>query len=531
MSSFRDAAFYRYHCHTKHTVAKLYSNQWYLDWDNQPNPFRHYVGADVVSLPPPRRPQRCDYFRLGEAAHGDPVTPQTVSQLLYYSMAISAWKEVRSTGARWSLRVNPSSGNLHPTETHLVCRDVEGLAAGCYHFRVDEFALERRSAGAIDDLLVLFQEHCGLPPRAVTVVLTSIFWREAWKYRDRAFRYCHHDVGHALGAIVECARGMGMVCSFRQVFEDDVVSGALGLGGGDERPCVLAAIGPAVGALLGTGRHCPEGSDTQGCDTQGSGTRVFIGTANELSVERIEYPSIDAVYEATRGRAEPQVVTGSRVSYDVPGIVPLEREMDSPRDFWEVVRTRRSGVDFDGQTGMTAAAFGAVMWRATRGADGDLFYKADERNEACFIHLYVYLHRVEGIEPGLYYYDRVRHVLVPLRLADQRREAAYLSLQQLIAGHSAFAVSMIADFAAAYRCFGERAYRAVHVEAGFIGQGLYLGAESAGVQATGIGAFFDDEVNQYLHLPEGFEVIYHFTVGGAVLDPRLQTARAYPFEE
>jgi nitroreductase len=82
---------------------------------------------------------------------------------------------------------------------------------------------------------------------------------------------------------------------------------------------------------------------------------------------------------------------------------------------------------------------------------------------------------------------------------------------------------MIADLDRAISAHGDRGYRYVHFEAGAIGQRLYLAAESLGLGATGIGAFFDDEVNRYLGLlPERRQVVYHFSIGYPITDPRLE---------
>jgi len=521
----RDTAFYRYHQHTKHTLEKLHADRWFLDWDTQPNPFRHYAGAPLVPLPVPRVPRACGYFDLADVEHGPAVSLERISQLLYDSMAIATWKEVPGKNLRWALRVNPSSGNLHPTETHLIARGVEGLDDGCYHFRVDDYALEARSLGPVEDLAALFHRHCGLPAAPLTVLLTTIFWREAWKYRDRAFRYCHHDLGHALAAITEAARGLGYPVAYRHLFDDATIVAALGLTDGDEVPGVLLAIGnptPTPGAVG------PEGG------------RRFVGTPNPLSGETITYDSITEVYAASCTPTEGGDTSLRRIEYQTENRVELPRTVSTSKSFWAVVRTRRSGVDFDGQTGTDLATVGAILARATRGAWGDLFNTPDgprhdpdsppdRRGRLPLIHLYLYVHRVEGLPPGVYYYERERHRLVPLALRDVRRDAAYLSLQQTIAGNGAFAISMIADLASAHAIHGERGYRAAHIEAGFIGQGLYLGAETAGLNATGIGAFFDDDVNRYLQLPDGFEVIYHFTIGRSVPDPRLADRPAYAF--
>jgi hypothetical protein len=89
-----------------------------------------------------------------------------------------------------------------------------------------------------------------------------------------------------------------------------------------------------------------------------------------------------------------------------------------------------------------------------------------------------------------------------LHRGNVERVAAYLSLEQALAGNSCFTISMIADLGEAARVFGNRGYRYVHFEAGAIGQRLYVGAEALGWNATGIGAFYDDDVHRYLGLLE-----------------------------
>jgi len=529
MHTFRDSAFYRYHCATKHTLVKLQNSAWYLDWDNQPDPFRNYSGCPQIELPRPEAPAPCSYFRPSAGSSPVEATIQLVSQLLYYSMAISACKETVDGRARWSLRVNPSSGNLHPTETHLVLCGVDGIADGVYHFRADTFALEARYQGNVEAVLRAVAEECRVPRRAIMVLLTSIFWREAWKYRERAFRYCHLDIGHAVGSIGYAARGLGLALVCSHLFDDGAVERVFGLESGDERPCAVLAIGPEREA-----------------DGAVKSERVeFRGIANTLSSETIAYEPIDEVYEASRafdstddaddlsGPSRSAVTTheiaGRRV-FDGE-LIELARECSHRDDLWDVVRRRRSGVDFDGQTSMSAAELGAVLLRASRGVAGGIGPCVSRRGQCTyFVHLVLYVHRVDAVDPGVYYYDRDRHGLLLRRPGDVRREAAYLSLTQSIAGDSAFAVSMVADVAGAFALMGERGYRSVHIEAGAIGQGLYLGAESVGLNATGIGAFFDDDTNAFLGLPDGVEVIYHFTVGRAVYDPRVRTEPAYPFE-
>lgn len=116
-------------------------------------------------------------------------------------------------------------------------------------------------------------------------------------------------------------------------------------------------------------------------------------------------------------------------------------------------------------------------------------------------------------------------LLVP---TDVRDAAQMICCRQDIAAHGAFAVGMLAELGPALRELGGFMYERLHWEAGAIGQVLYLEAEAVGLRGTGIGCFFDDLMHELLGIPdERLQTLYHFTVGGAVDDPRLRTTPPY----
>src|SRR5438309_6442288 len=169
-----------YHESTKHTAESLNRTRHILDWKNMPEPFRHYEGVPVLDLPAdPPAPQVPALGLLcgARAAALEMDGPAFLSQLLFHSAAISASKKVPSTGYKYALRVNPSSGNLHPTEFHFLSRALEEWPNGLYHYRPCSHMAEQRALG-----------HLELPSASnvasVLLILTSIVWLEAWKYGD-----------------------------------------------------------------------------------------------------------------------------------------------------------------------------------------------------------------------------------------------------------------------------------------------------------------------------------------------------------
>ena len=485
-----------YHEYSKHSVEKLRRTQHYLDWANMPDPFRHYEGVPVLDLPadPPAPETPAIEVLVGKT--GTTLARDGaafLSQLMFYSASISASKRVPSIGSTYALRVNPSSGNLHPTEFHFCSQGLVEWPDGLYHYRPSSHMAEQRALGDFGRKLVSSDDP-------LVFVLTTIAWREAWKYQDRAYRYCLHDIGHAWQALALAARAMGCESFAVGQFEDDKVAKSCLLNE-DEWPMLIVQInGSSIPQeLLGPGEP-----------------HVLGGQPNRLSEEQIAYPSIEKIHESTKLLVEP---TFPDVGWQPGGrgenALPLS--VSSNRTFGEVVRTRRSALDFRGGTESISLSQLATLLASTREP-----LSADFATRP-LAQLYLYIHRVDGLAPGVYRYWPEHEELELIRAGDQRLTAAALSIGQNLAGNACVAFSMIGDFESATRAFGDRGYRYAHFEAGALGQRMYLAAEALGLRATGIGAFFDDEVHRYLGLaPEQGQVVYHFAIGYPIHDSRLE---------
>jgi SagB-type dehydrogenase family enzyme len=533
-----------YHERTKHLPGRYARSLGHMDWATQPDPFRRFAGAPLLALdlvPAGDQPRYEPSFFVGSIAP-EPLDRRWISQLFHDSLALSAWKQ--AGGARWPLRVNPSSGNLHPTEGYLVAGSVEGLSRtpAVYHYAPHEHALERR-ADLTDDAWAALAKQ--LPPAAVLVGLTSIHWREAWKYGERAFRYCHHDVGHAVGAVAVAAAGLGWEARLLESVTDADLACLLGVDGQEgpeaEDVAVLLALSPQDAAFP---------LDRQRAFTLSDAARWpvrWLGAPNPLSPDhRQHWPVIDEVAAATR-KSEPPLGT----LWEVPPFVNHSLAAgDSPLALRPIVRQRRSAVALDGHTGLTREAFYQILLKTMPGKGQIPFTTLPWRPR---IDLLLFVHRVEGVQPGLYALlrdparqDTLRRLMSPglawtspagcpaslplflLEAGDARRVAAQTSCGQEIAADGVFAAAMLAEYRAPLESLGPWFYRRLHWEAGVVGQQLYLEAEASGIRATGIGCFFDDLTHRTFGLTgDDFQVLYHFTVGGAVDDARLQTLPPY----
>jgi SagB-type dehydrogenase family enzyme len=291
----------RYHERTKHHFNRFAPGPGGLDWANQPDPFRRYAGAPLARLPllaPDDEPVSPAYDSLYVRA-AVPVAPlniRSLSRLLEYALALSAWKQ--AGGTRWALRANPSSGNLHPTEGYVLLGGIPELgAAGLFHYAPLQHGLERR-ADCPDALLARLMR--GFPPQAFLLALSSVHWREAWKYGERAFRYCQHDVGHAIGTVRIAAATLGWSALVLDGAADETIERLLGLDRGADFDGAERESAELVMAVW-PGEHATQ---TPGLDTQAveeMQQQRWYGKANRLSRDApVPWEAIDRVAGASR---------------------------------------------------------------------------------------------------------------------------------------------------------------------------------------------------------------------------------------
>ncbi|WHZ22044.1 MAG: Nitroreductase [Nitrospira sp.] len=556
-----------YHQRTKHHYNRYARSLGFLDWANQPDPFRRFLGAPLVRLPllksdeEPSSPAYEAMYRR-DAVPSQSLTLKTLSRFFELALGLSAWK--RAGESEWALRNNPSSGNLHPTEGYVLLPSIDGLdlTAGLYHYASKEHGLELRANVPPHDMARLL---AAFPPGAFLFGLTSVFWREAWKYGERAFRYCNHDVGHAIGSARIAAATLG----WRMVLLDgvDQNTAAMLLGthrtadfgeAEPEHPDCLAVVWPCENVKREASIVKRGGADLplflEPTLVKDFSPTSWHGTANRLTHEHaVHWEIIDKAADASwKTVVEHHSIRLPQAAVPSATI----RTSRTTSDAAAIIRRRRSAVSFDGRTSISAATFFHMLERVMPQVDRlqpDRPMPWDVLPWEPAIHLMLFVHRVEGLAPGLYVLVRDRAKLPLLQQSmnpelewtpapdcpgdlplywllqgDAQRLAAQVSCQQAIAGDSAFSLGMLAEFEGRLRQGGAWWYPRLFWEAGLVGQVLYLEAEAAGVRGTGIGCFFDDPVHEIVGIKDlSVQSLYHFTIGGPVEDQRLMTLPPY----
>jgi len=533
-----------YHDRTKHRPGRYAASLGYLDWDSQPNPFRIYDGAPTLPLSRAPLADGPTWSAVFDPRPPASLSARSVATLLLHSLALSAWKQ--QGRSRWSLRVNPSSGNLHPTEAYLLAPPIPDLTEepALHHYSPLLHALERRTILPTTTWSALTADLASRPSgpelaaSSLLLGLTSIPWREAWKYGERSFRYCQHDLGHAIAAVTYAAALLGWHVHELPALGDDALAALLGLpvpdGPEPELPETMLVVTPSD---LSPGPAWTPPPDVLAWFT----AATLTGTPNRLSDAHHPWPILTDIAEATR--RPPNIVDRPAIHLPPPSpTTTTEPDLDAAA----IIRHRRSAVAMDGRTGLTRAAFHELL-RSTAATAPPFPSLAGPAS----VDLAIFVHRVEDLDPGLYFLlrdpsraARWRRDTDPsfawtpapdcpadldlclLRTGDARRTAAAISCGQDIAADGCFALAMLADFATL--AHGPHQYRRLFWETGMIGQALYLGAEALGISATGIGCFFDDPMHELLGLSSSdFQSLYHFTVGGRLDDDRLRTLDPY----
>jgi SagB-type dehydrogenase family enzyme len=451
----------RFHAFSSHSRTGVFTRAPSVDWGHAPPPFKPGAGAAGVRLPPPGV-ARATPFDLG--ALGD---------MLWHTSGVT-----ESRGGL-HLRASPSSGALFSTELYVAVSAVPGLAPGLWHYDPQAHALSplRAGAEALPAGAVAEAAQRGAP---VLVIATAVFRRTGRKYGDRSYRYLLADLGHALENLRVTAAALGVGTRFVAAFDESRVAQALGVDEAEEGVLAVAALGGAVEAALAA-PVLPPG---------------WLAAAPAASGAALGVTA--TVHAATSLRAAAAPAQVEQVA--LPAAAPATPD-------WLAVLAKRRSVRRYASVPLPWPALAGVLARM-RG-DGPLLSAAVRVN--------LVVHDVAGLAPGAYRYDAARHALVPRRVPLALRSAARAAaLDQDVIGDAAVAFVLSIDRAlfAADALGPARGYRHAFIEAGLMGERVYLEAGARGLAACGVGAFYDDEAAALVGVDPAREWVLHFAALG-----------------
>jgi SagB-type dehydrogenase family enzyme len=501
--------------HLYHESTKLF----YLELHKKPPAFKLYRELPLLPLPTDFSPLVVP--ALEAIAATEPAAPPTrafdltmLAGLLFFAAGRIKQRTFAGVG-EVSFRAAASAGGLYPVEVYVVCGDLPGLAAGVYHFSPADFALRGLRQG--DYRQVLAQAAAGdqtVATAPCTLVFSAIFWRSAWKYRVRSYRYCFWDNGTVVANLCAAATAAGLPARIVMGFVDAQVNHLLGLDGHREASTCLVSIGPSA--------------DLLSLEHPDQVPPLVAETVPPTTVE-VDYPEITRLHTASTLTTPEEVMAWRAPRMQPPGwsvapqhpLYSLDAAIAPSHALGDVIRQRGSTRRFAREL-MSFAQLSAILSSATTGIPADFLGQGG----GSLLDIYLIVHAVEGLPTGSYVFAPQAQAFELLAAGAYRDAAGHLCFEQALGADASVVVFFMADLTDVLQRFGNRGYRAVQLEAGAIGGKMYLGAGALGLGASGL-TFYDDEVTAFFapHAA-GKSPIFVVALGHTARENRVQPFRS-----
>lgn len=493
-----------YHQRTKYDPETIASKGKGIDWSQQPSPFKEYKIGKVFDLK----------AYLTDRAPTDETAKQwrRLSQFFLCSYGITA-KMATMFGPPLYLRAAPSAGGLYPAELYLISRGTPLLPAGLYNYQAQNHSLLQFWEKDVSlNLQAACFNHPALQQTPLTLVITAIFYRSAWRYEDRAYRRIFLDTGHLLGNIELAGAINGYRPHLIGGFQDEAMNDLLYLDAEQEGVIAILPLANLQAGEVASGLSwtaLPSGVDTN--YPQVSDGELLGYFHRSTQIKTLQSPRLSS--EDSEG-------TNLEDKYNFPFCLKIPMQT-APIDLGkglkgleQTILKRRSTRAYTG-TDLSLDELKALLNLtyqpqdyAEQGLDA-----APDYFDLSLLETFVVALGVEGLEEGCYYYAPKAQELRQIRFKNFRREVHYLCLGQDLGRDAGAIVFHTADLQRAIAKYGDRVYRYLHMDAGHLGQRLNLAAIHLDLGVSGIGGFFDDQVNEVLGIPADEAVIYITTLG------------------
>lgn len=512
----------KFHEDTKHSELSVRMSIHHLDWDNRPKPFKVYVNLPLIPLPREFPQPAADALtsigcmnleRKLAAAGGDAALDiKTLAEILFFSAGIT--REIKSHSDTYYMRSASATGALYPIELYVVCQEIPGLRAGVYHFCPADFALSELRAGDYRaELAAARGGNDNITSAPVTVVFTSIAWRNAWKYQTRSYRHWFWDAGVIAANLLATTASIALPTRLCLGFVNAEVDRLLYLDDRKEAAIALAAIGPGSADMESKTRRFSM-SSRHPIATKTANTSVAYPKTLPLSRTEIDYPEIWEMHAASSLASGDQVrawidsAANKKTGQSTEGgdnILLLSRL--SPREVSDdtqhrettlgsVILSRGSTRRF-ARVPISFAHLSAILRTSTTGVPLDFLQDGET-----VIDIYLIANAVDSLRPGSYFFNRAAGCLERLERQDEvehssRNRSGYLCLGQSLFSDASAVFFLMTDLQDILKALGNRGYGAAQFEAGVIAGKIYLAAYAQGIGASG-STFYDDAVTEFL---------------------------------
>ncbi|MBO0887887.1 SagB/ThcOx family dehydrogenase [Candidatus Bathyarchaeota archaeon] len=476
-------AAWKYHEATKHSELSLRRSGHYLDWDNKPAPFKVYHNIPSIPLPrdfPHPREQSLATIKTQRSGQKSKTLElDELAEILFFSAGLT--RKMRFGSEVHYMRAASATGALYPIELYIISSGIDGLDPGAYHFNPLSFSLVRIREGDYSaELADATADATNTSP--VTIVFTSLAWRNAWKYEARSYRHWFWDAGVIAANLLATSSSEQIKSKLLMAFNDHKMDQLLGLKPQQEATVALAPIGESkpLHAIQGTPAVTILDLDTE-----------------PLSREQVEYPIMWETNKASelQNRADIESWRNSlkKASPSERGsdpYFPIQSSKKNTPTLAEVILRRGSTRKF-AQRPISFDVLSTVIDASTGPIPLDFLSKQES-----LVEFYLIANDVENLPSGAYYFDRANRSLRQLKEGKLRYVSGYLCLEQLLFSDASVVFFLMADLHRVLTSLGSRGYRAAQFEAGIRAGKIYLSSYAEGIGASG-STFYDDAVTEF----------------------------------
>jgi SagB-type dehydrogenase family enzyme len=434
----------------------------------------------------------------------------TLARLARFSNGMLNRHVTAHNGRVIEFRTAGGTGARYHLELYFVCGDLPDLPAGVYHYGAHDHSLRQLREGDLRGVIVQASgNEPSLANAPVMLVMTSTFWRNAWRYKARAYRHTFWDTGTSLANFLAVAASLDLPTRVVLGYADAAVNALLGVDGEREAAVAVCAVGRVASTpVKGTGARAAEADVPSIAHATEPVSRAEVTFA---SIPRMhDASSLSDGDEAADWRRQPLRRNPASPQQEPIPLAPLSDERLPSAPIEDVILARRSTRHYDTQHPTSFDLFSTVLDRSVRGFSADcLAAGASPLHDG-----YLIVSAVEGLTPGVYLHRATEGSIEPLRSGDFRAEAAHLAFDQQYAADAHVNSYYLTDLGPVLERYGNRGYRFAQLEAALYAGRLYLAAQALGLGAVG-STSFDDEVVDFFS-PRAAGASYMFvTVFGA----------------
>jgi len=492
----------QYHHQTSYKRLEMTGH--FLDWKNQPTVFKTYHGITPVQLPVEIQFPQTTLCSLLKKTHADSqmslaLDLEDISRLLMLTCRLTA--RARHANEDFYYRSAASAGALYPTEIYVAPHGVKGIEDGLYHFSIAHHGLSLIRKGDLSPWIVKALQPMGAKMPLLTVFFSAIFFRSAWKYRDRSYRYHLLDTGHVLENLTLTFKAMSLPYVTSYDFDDNEVNRLLGLDDFKEVSLALAQI---------QGNHPLQGKADEGIDE----IPDPIKAASRVADKETDYPAIREIHTAGVKKTSPSEPAAQMI-HEL-GVIPdnwtkIEASPSWPETtgYAETVFGRRSRRNFVPEPISQACLLSLLDALCTTESEGS----PTSKNPYGFISTGFLIGRAEGFESGFYMLDSFSGSYGIISHETLTERMTHVCLDQAWLVNAAVHFVFLANPQTLDHLWGARGYRYAMLTAGRMGERLYLVAGAMGLGCCGIGAFYDVEATELLNLNTESRLLYLVAVG------------------